>query len=345
MVKSNVLVTGGAGYVGSVLTRGLLAQGFNVSVLDNGLMTPMSLRELRTDGVTHVQGDICDGGELTTLLKGVDSVVHLASIVGDPACSVEPDLAWETNYLGTIRLAEACKKAGVQRFVFASTCSNYGTQADMEVDEWTPINPQSIYARTKVMAEHYLLSIQSPVFRPCILRFATVYGLSPRMRFDLAVNIMTVKAVLHREVTVQGGDQWRPFVHVADAAQAIVRALTTVTSTSMPEIYNCGSNAENYRLRDLGELIVREVQGASLSIAPSESDRRSYHVSFDRIRRELGFFPKYRVIDGIREIQAAVRNGSYHDFAQAQYSNYMLLCNRLRHAAAVVNSEQLIRAT
>jgi len=346
MVKSSILVTGGAGYIGSVLTQRLLAQGFRVTVLDNGIMAPGSGRELLTDGVTFVQGDICDSGELTTLLrKGIDGVVHLASIVGDPACSVDPDLAWETNYLGTIHLAEACRQVGIHQLVFASTCSNYGYQTDGEVNEWTPLNPQSIYARTKVMAEHYLLSVRSAAFQPWILRFATVYGLSPRMRFDLAVNSMTIKAILQREVMVQGGDQWRPFVHVTDAAQAIIRALTMATSTSIPEIYNCGSNSENYRLRDLGELIVREVRDARLSIASTAIDRRIYRVSFDRIRDELGFFPRYRLVDGIREIYAAVRNGFYHDFAQAQYSNYMLICDRAQHMAVVVDPDHLMHAT
>lgn len=341
MVKGNVLVTGGAGYIGSVLTRRLLAQGYHVTVLDNGIVASVSRYEPHMDGVIYLQGDIRDGCELPSLLKGVDSVVHLASIVGDPACNVDPDLAWETNYLGTIRLAEACRKAEVRRFVFASTCSNYGYQGDEEVDEWTPMNPQSIYARTKVMSEHYLLSVRSPGFRPCILRFATVYGLSPRMRFDLAVNAMTIKAVLRQEVIVQGGDQWRPFVHVADATRGIAHALERATDSSMPEIYNCGSTTENYRLRELGELIVREVHDAKLSISANEIDQRSYRVNFDHIRHALCFLPRFRIVDGIREIQTAVHNGCYHDFAQAQYSNYMLLCNYARSRATVVDAQSM----
>ena len=165
------------------------------------------------------------------------------------------------------------------------------------------------------------------MFSPCILRFATLYGLSPRMRFDLAVNVMTVKAVLEQEVIVYGGNQWRPFLHLRDAARAIIHALEMTSLGTAPEIYNCGSDGENYRLHELGQLIVREVPGTRLSVVPDQVDSRSYRVNFGRIRSALNFTCRYRVVDGIREIQTAVQSGLYYDFNSHRYNNYMLTRN------------------
>ncbi|SRR5712692_5522390 len=324
MLKRSVLVTGGAGYLGSVLTEELSVHGYRTIVFDNGITSPNFPQSFNGNDVSYVQGDVRNPDDLASVLKGVDSVVHLAGIVGDPACNADPDLAWEINYLGTIRLVEACRRAGIRRFVFASSCSNYGLHDDGEMVEWSPLNPQSIYAQTKIQSEHHLLSVSDEMFVPCILRFATLYGLSQRMRFDLAVNLMTIKAIVENEVTVYGGNQWRPFLHVRDAAQAIIGVLERISSSSAPEIYNCGSDAENYRLKQIGQLIVQEVPGTRLSVVPDEVDKRSYRVNFGRIRHDLNFLCRYQVIHGIREIQASVQAGLYHDFTSFQYNNYML---------------------
>ena len=324
MLKRSVLVTGGAGYLGSVLTEELTARGHKTIVFDNGLTSPGFPQSYNGHNVSYIQGDVRDSGDLASALKGVDSVVHLAGIVGDPACNADRDLAWEINYLGTIRLVESCRKAGVRRFIFASSCSNYGFQADSDADEWSPLNPQSIYAQTKIQSEHYLLLMRDDAFSPCILRFATLYGLSPRMRFDLALNIMTVKAVLEKEVTVYGGEQWRPFLHVRDAAQAIIQGLERTSSRNVSEIYNCGSDTENYRLKEIGQLIAQEVPGTNLSVLHKEVDKRNYRVNFARIHRDFNFTCQRQVINGIREIQAAVQKGLYHDYALPQYSNHLL---------------------
>jgi len=286
--------------------------------------------------VSYIQGDVRNINDLALALKSVDAVVHLASIVGDPACNAAPHLAWDINYLGIINLTKACRKAGVRRFVFASTCSNYGLQLYEDMDEMAPLNPQSVYAQTKIQSEHYLLSMRDEKFTPCILRFATLYGLSPRMRFDLAVNIMTIKAALENEVIVYGGDQWRPFLHVRDAARAIMQVLEPTSSGSSAEIYNCGSKAENYRLKEIGQLIVQEVPGAKLIVVPEEVDRRSYRINFEHIQHGLNFRCEYQVIDGIREILAAVQAGLYHDFTLPRYSNYMMILNRSQQPTELV---------
>ena len=323
-----VLVTGGAGYLGSVLTEELSSRGYRTIVFDNGITSPQFPYKFNGIDVSYLQGDVRNPKDVVSALKGVDAVVHLASIVGDPACNSNPDLAWSTNYLGTIYLAEACRRAGIRRFIFASSCSNYGLSTNEDVDESSPLNPQSLYARSKIHSEQYLMSVRNEAFLPCILRFATLYGLSPRMRFDLIVNWMTIKAVLGHEVTVYIGDQWRPFLHVRDAAQAVVKALEAAPSYSKDEIYNCGTNSENYRLRELGQLIVQEVHGAKLSIIADKANNPNYRVNFERIRHDLKFNCRYRVINGIREIHDAARTGLYRDFTSIRYHNYMLVLGR-----------------
>ncbi|MEU3623581.1 NAD-dependent dehydratase [Amycolatopsis coloradensis] len=313
------LITGGRGYIGSVLTRRLRQAGAEVVVVDNGLVGGP---ELELPGVTYIDGDVLDTGSWGKALDGVDAVVHLAAIVGDPACGVDTDTAWDVNYLGTIRVAEACRRAGIRSLVFASTCSNYGFTADAEVGVLSPMSPQSVYAESKVLSEHYLLSLPRDELSPRLLRFATIHGLSPRMRFDLAVNIMTANAVEHGRVTVHGGTQWRPFLHVEDAAAAVHLVLRD-DRRAAPSIYNCGFGEENYRMDSIGKLIAEEIDGVRMEILEEHTDPRNYRVNFDPIRRELGFTPSRRVVDTAREIRDAMREGKYPDFASARYSNYL----------------------
>jgi nucleoside-diphosphate-sugar epimerase len=336
MLKPSVLVTGGNGYLGSVLVEELRARGYRIIVFDNCLTSLHFPSSLRDGNVSYILGDVCDPSSLESVLKGIDSVVHLAGIVGDPACNAASNLAWDINYIGTINLVKACRRAGVRRFIFASTCSNYGMQFHEDVDELAPLIPQSIYAQTKIQSEHYLLAVRDAMFSPCILRFATLYGLSPRMRFDLAVNTMTIKAALESEVTVYGGDQWRPFLHVHDAARAIAYVLKSASSGTAAEIYNCGSEMENYRLKEIGQLIVEEVPSAGLTVIPEKVDKRSYRISFEHIEHDLNFKCKYRVIDGIREILAAVQAGLYHDFTQPKYDNYKTILSHSQQPAELV---------
>lgn len=311
-----VLVTGGQGYLGSVLVTELLAAGTEVVVVDNGLVPGV-----RLPGVTYVAGDVSLPGDWRSALSGVDAVVHLAAVVGDPACAVDEGLSWRVNHVGTVRVAEACRRAGVGRLVFASTCSNYGI-ADDEVDVDSPLDPISVYARTKVRAEQYLLATANTGLRPCVLRFATVHGLSPRMRFDLAVNVMTADAVRTGRITVHGGTQWRPFLHVRDAAAAMVRCVSP--SAAVPSaVYNCGSHGENYRMTAVAETIAAEVAGAVVDVRPDLVDRRSYRVRFDRIADELAFTPRFRMADSVREIRDAMAAGRYADYQAPHYSNYL----------------------
>ncbi|MEU9094367.1 SDR family oxidoreductase [Streptomyces sp. NPDC048428] len=326
-MRTRILITGGGGYVGSALVKRLAEGGeHDVVVVDSGLTSGRTEGE---PGVSYVRADVRDCGDWAHELAGVDNVVHLAAVVGDPACSLAPQLAWEVNYLGTVRLAEACRRAGVGRFVFASTCSNYGISGSDPAEVTSPLYPQSVYAASKVQAEHHLLVNRDEHFTPFILRFATLYGLAPRMRFDLAVNVMTGDAVHKGRVTVHGGRQWRPFLHVQDAAKAIHLALAADRTTITPQVYNCGPLADGHQIIDVARLIAAEVPGTELVMQDTVTDSRDYRVDFSRIHRDLDFSAGLRVVDGIREIKGRLDAGDFKDYAEAPYSDLLALTESL----------------
>jgi len=314
------LVTGGLGYIGSVVVEELVRGGAQVVVVDNGLSGAAPSLDPKVETVI---ADIRDPRCLDELLLGVDGVIHLAGIVGDRACDLDPEFTWDTNYLATVYVANACKQAGVRRMVFASTCSNYGWSFGQAADVLSPLRPLSVYAESKVRAEHHLLAARDDDFAPCILRLATIFGLSPRMRFDLVVNVMTAHAVTRGQVMVHGGGQWRPFIHVRDAAGVMISALTA-EPRSHAEIYNCGSDRENYRLLDLGKLVADEVGDAEVLVNPAINDDRNYRVSFDAVSDALGYECTRSVADGVHEVRDAVKSGRYADITDESYDNYQL---------------------
>src|SRR6185436_2259120 len=222
--RAPILVTGGAGYIGSVLVRRLLDAHRPVRVLDRMLHGGHGLEDLTHDmNLTVLLRDMRDPRTHDEALEGVDTVIHLAAIVGDKACAEDEDLAVQTNWSATVALARRAQTLGVKRFVFASTCSVYGEGRDETLDEDSPTKPLSLYAETRWHAEQGILELpRDGGFAPVILRFGTVYGLSSRMRFDLAVNFLAQQAVREGRVSIFGGSQWRPFVHVADIAWGIV---------------------------------------------------------------------------------------------------------------------------
>lgn len=311
------LITGGQGYLGSVTTQELIRHGAEVLVFDNGLT---GNNQIEAPGITYVEGDVRDIVSLGNALQGIDGVIHLAAIVGDPACDIDPDMTWDTNYLGTVNVAKACKESGVKRLVFASTCSNYGIFTGGRADPQSPLRPRSLYAQTKIMAEHHLLSARGNGFDPCIIRFATLYGLSPRMRFDLAINRMTASGAIDGQVIVHGGGQWRPFVHVRDAAGVLIRALAAHSPAI--ELYNCGS--EEYRLLDAGHVICRTIGDADLVVMEESTDSRSYRVDPSAILENLGYTFENSLVDGIKEIAETLKDPAYPDFRDAVFDNVPL---------------------
>ncbi|MFT7618909.1 MAG: nucleoside-diphosphate-sugar epimerase [Planctomycetota bacterium] len=311
----HVLITGGAGYLGSVLTRHLLNEHHEVRVLDCLLHGPQDhLSELEdVDEFEFIQGDIRDTETVAHALNGIDAVVHLAGIVGDPACAREPDLAQEVNYDASIRLHDAAIAAGVKRFLFASTCSNYGRMMDASgyVTESSELRPVSLYARSKVEFEQHLLAKCEhgipPAAVPILLRFATLFGMSPRMRFDLTVNEFTRDLVRDRHLVVYGEQFWRPYVHVFDAARAILMALSSSAEEVAGQVFNVGDTTENYKKGQLVTMICEAVGGdLEIERVTKNEDPRDYRVSFDRIKTVLGFEITKTVPDGIHEVMNSV---------------------------------------
>ena len=307
-----VLVTGGAGYLGALATARMLREGHGVRVLDNLQYGGSSLLAVASEGLFEFcQGDVRDPGTVQKSLAGIQAVVHLAAIVGDPACARNPALAREVNLDASLQLVALANKAGVERFIFASTCSNYGRRSEAAelVQENDELKPVSLYAETKVAVETELLRTKSNGFAPTVLRFATLYGVSPRMRFDLTVNQFTMEMLTRGKISVYGEKFWRPYVHVYDAARAIATVLAIPAAKVAHRVFNVGDTAENYTKRDLVELISVEVPGCTVEYVQKDEDPRDYRVSFDRIRSELAFEVSRRVPDGIREVAAAIRGG------------------------------------
>jgi nucleoside-diphosphate-sugar epimerase len=321
----NVTVIGGAGCIGSVLVRKLLDRGYQVVVLDALLYGDESIRELYDrDGFELVQGDMRNIEDVVRALQYTNAVVHLGALVGDPACSLDEKLTLEINLAATRMIAEAARGFGVQRFIFASTCSVYGA-SDQILDERSALNPVSLYARTKIGSERVLLTLNDDRFTPVILRLGTIYGLSPRPRFDLVVNLLAARAVCEKSIAIFGGDQWRPFIHVDDAAEAILKCLEAPLHTIKSQTFNVGSDEQNYRIAQLGDIIKELIPDVQVVHKGEDTDQRNYRVSFGKIQKHLGFTPRHTVADGILEIKAAIESGRIRDYRDAHHSNYKTL--------------------
>ena len=320
-----VLVTGGAGYIGSVLVRLLLDKGYGVEVLDclrSGGESLLEVREHPKFGFT--KGDIRVEADVRAAMAGCDAVVHLAAIVGDPACKLEPEVARSTNLEGSQTLIRVAQELRVQRFVFASTCSNYGRMDDAEayVVETSALNPLSIYAETKVEFERSLLGMpRTSVTKPTCLRFSTVYGMSPRIRFDLTVNEFTRELVLGKELLIFGEQFWRPYCHVTDLARSAIAVIEAEEAAVAYEVFNVGATEENYQKKMIVDAIVEQVPAAQVKYVPKDDDPRDYRVNFDKITQQLGFQITKRVPDGIREIRAILEAGYLKDPYDARFSN------------------------
>src|SRR5882724_1063413 len=255
----NILVTGGAGYIGSTLVPLLLSEGHKVRVLDNLLHGGESLLGVWSHpGFEFIRGDICDPAKLKAAVTGIEAVVHLAAVVGDPACSRQPDLARATNLHASLALIEESQRQEVKRFLFASTCSNYGKMKDANsyVDENSELSPVSLYAETKVAIEKALLQSGNRAgWSPTPLRFATIFGVSTRMRFDLTVNEFTMELLTKKQLKVFGEQFWRPYVHVRDAARAIHLVLGSPVEKVAGNVFNVGATDQNFQKQQLVELI------------------------------------------------------------------------------------------
>jgi len=303
-----VLVTGGAGYVGAVLVPKLLDEGYQVKVLDLYIYGEHTLNAVKDHpGLQQVRGDIRDVTLLKRVLPGCDAVIHLACISNDPSFELDPGLGKSINYDAFFDLVDVAKDSGVRRFVYASSSSVYGIRDEENVTEDLALQPLTDYSKYKALCEEVLLKKREPGFVPLILRPATVCGYSPRLRLDLAVNILTNHAVNNRKITVFGGNQMRPNIHIDDVTDLYVKALAWPEEAIDGKVFNAGY--ENRKVMDIAE-IARGVVGPEVAIVTTPTDDlRSYHISSERIKQELGFVPKHSIQSAVQDLVTAFGMG------------------------------------
>jgi nucleoside-diphosphate-sugar epimerase len=275
-------------------------------------------------------GDCRSASDAAAAAEGTTAIIHLAAIVGDAACDQDRTGAVEVNYAATSVLIDAARKAGTERLIFASSCSAYGS-SDGLMDEDSAVQPISLYAETKVQSEMALLAAAGPGFHPTILRFATVFGNSFRPRFDLIVNLLTAKAYKEGTITICNGGQWRPFIHVQDVVDGILRVLEAPISVVSGQVYNLGDSRLNYTLSDIGAAICSVFPETQVDHIEN-ADRRNYRVSFEKIKDKLGFACSLRLDDGIRELKRAFDGGAISDYRDVQYHNHRFLEQTGNHA-------------
>jgi len=316
MIKS-VLVTGGAGYVGSVLIPKLLKKGYKVKVLDLYMYGDSVLDEVKDDpNLKQIKGDIRDKALLEKELKGVDAIIHLACISNDPSYELDPGLGKSINYDAFVDLVKIAKKSGVKRFIYASSSSVYGIKEEDNVTEDLPLEPLTDYSKYKALCEDVLLKEKAPGFTVLVLRPATVCGYSPRLRLDLSVNILTNHAVNKGKITVFGGEQKRPNIHIDDMTDLYVKTLEYPDEMIDGKTFNAGY--DNMKMKDIAaavkKVVVRDLGKNDLTVefTPTD-DNRSYHVSSQKIKKELGFEAKRSVEDAVKDLVAAFKSGLIPD--------------------------------
>lgn len=332
MTEKRVLVTGGAGYIGSKLCGLLLNSGYSVILFDHFLFGRGPIKGLMDNpNLTVIEGDIRDSDLLETALKPGCDIIHLASLSNDPSCDLDPRLSTEINYNSTMRLFDIARNNGCSRFIFASSCSVYGFGGDEFLKENSLCEPVSLYAELKLKCEEALLKKADENTWPVILRQATIFGHSPRMRFDLAINQMVMQAMTRGKIYVMGGGkQWRPFLHVKDTALIFKAVLEAEKSVVYKEIFNAGSNENNFQIENLARIVKKEIGSVDIEIIPDDDDRRNYNVDFSKIKNLLGFKPGTNISEGIAEIAAFINEDINRDYTDPKYFNITTLKNVLK---------------
>ena len=325
---NSVLVTGGAGYVGSVLTKKLVEQNFSVKVIDSLVFGDDGISPLiKNKKIEFFNVDIRKTDEISDIINNIDCVIHLAAIVGEPLCKRIPKAAKQINELATKNLVNICKRNNVKRFIFASTCSNYGSSPQI-VDESSNVNPLSLYSECKINSEKFILDKNDKNFQTCILRFATAHGLSPRMRFDLLVQEFLRDAYVDKKISIFGQDFWRPLIHVDDMADACISILNASQELISGEIFNVGSSTENYTKNQLAQIIQKFILNTKIEIVDSKTDPRNYRVSFEKIKNTLNFQPKKSVEESVKEILTEIELNNLNP-RDSEFSNMSKLTEKI----------------
>lgn len=326
--ERHILIIGGAGYIGSVLTKKLLSKGYKVKVLDkllynNGICISDLMEE---DSFSFIFGDFGDDKLLERALTNVTDVVLLAALVGDPICKKYPDLARKTNVEYPKNLFQKLKNKNINKFIFTSTCSNYGLRVDDSLaNEDSELNPQSLYAETKIEFEkHIIENINHIDYSPTILRLSTAFGISKRMRFDLTISEFTKDLALGKELLVYDENTWRPYCNVSDISDAIIKILETPKEKVFGQVFNIGSDQNNYTKKMIIELIQKHIDNANVSYKKGGFDPRNYRVSFEKAKNVLDFNTKLTAEDSIIQLIKSIENGLFGDIEKRKnfYGNY-----------------------
>ena len=335
-MKLNIFVTGGAGYVGSVLIPELIENGYNVKCLDRFFFGKEFLKsEKFVNKLELIQDDIRWFN--SSILKNVDVVLDLAALSNDPVGELNPEKTFEINHLGRSRVAQLCKENGVKKYVLASSASIYGQQNDV-ADENSNVNPLTAYSKANRKAEEDILKLNDDGFTSCALRFSSIYGISPRMRFDLAVNSMVLDLFQNGKITIYGKSNKRPFVHIKDAIQAYLKIILAPKEKIGGEIFNVGSNKQNFTIYDLANKVKNSINQDSELITQDTPDNRSYFASFEKIQKTLGFKTNYTVEQASLEIFNALKNGTLnHDLKTmtVKWYNHILENDELNNSLKI----------
>lgn len=321
-----VLIVGGAGYVGSYLTGFLLRAGYKVRVLDNFIYNNnYSIHSFLSDSNFQIlYGDMNNDKISKSALKDIDDVVLLAGLVGDPITKKFPEIANKINETAIKNFINICNHYPIQKLIFISTCSNYGLIKEGEVaDENFELRPLSLYSKSKVKIEKYILNLKGKLnYHPTILRFATAFGLSPRMRFDLTISEFVRELFQNKELLVYDSNTWRPYCHVKDFARLISIVLNSDIDQTSFEIFNAGGDQNNYTKKDIIELILKKIPNGKVNYQEKGSDPRNYKVNFNKVLNTLNFQPIYDVNYGINELHTALENNIYINPHNLQYGNF-----------------------
>ena len=330
MTDRHILITGGAGYIGSLLTSELLRQNYRVTLLDSLLFGGESILPFMSHPNFHfLKSDVTEPRAIRDAIKKdwgkPDAIVHLAGIVGFPACqAVGKPVAWKYNVEATKSVYGQAADLGVERFVFASTYSNYGLSEDGKpVTEETALNPQSLYAETKIAAEEYLLAQKDSACAPLLFRFATLYGISPRTRFDLIVNQFVLEAFTKRQLIIYQRGYSRSFVHIRDVVRGVIMGLEAEQTKIRGQVFNLGAEKGNYSKNDIVGFVLRRMPETIVEYKDMSfgGDMRDITVSFEKIKRVLNFETTLTVDDGVREVLFALKTGLIKDPTDDRYRN------------------------